>query len=100
MNVPRTALVVNVSHVLRRLNGCCSLNQLTKCVKSFKDNTGVTLEAFLRANPMTFKLEGRIVHLLDRNGEKWKPPQEFEQKEPEPPARAPGKKKGRDGKGE
>lgn len=76
MNVPRTALVINISHVLKRLNGCCSLNQLTKSIKSFKDNTGVTLEAFLRANPMTFKLEGRIVHLLGRDGEKWKPPEE------------------------
>ena len=35
--VPRTALVVNISHVLKRLNGCCSLNQLTKQIRSFKD---------------------------------------------------------------
>jgi len=81
MNVPRTALVINVSHVLKRLNGCCSLNQLTKSIKSFKDNTGFTLEAFLRANPITFKLEGRIVHLLGRDGEKWRPPEEAEQGE-------------------
>lgn len=74
MTVPRTALVINVSHVLKRLNGCCSLNQLTKAIKSFKEKTGVSLEAFLRANPMTFKLEGRIVYLVDRNGEKWIPP--------------------------
>merc|ERR1712137_1302519 len=69
LTVPRTALVINVSHVLKRLNGCCSLNQLTKNKKSFKEKTGVTLEAFLRANPMTFKLEGRIVYLVDRDGE-------------------------------
>jgi len=81
MNVPRTALVINVSHVLKRLNGCCSLNQLTKSIKSFKENTGFTLEAFLRANPMTFKLEGRIVHLLGRDGEKWRPPEEAQQGE-------------------
>lgn len=73
MTVPRTALVINVSHVLKRLNGCCSLNQLTKTIKLFKEKTGVTLESFLRANPMTFKLEGRIVYLVDRDGEKWKP---------------------------
>lgn len=79
MTVPRTALVINVSHVLKRLNGCCSLNQLTKNLKAFKDKTGVTLEAFLRANPMTFKLEGRIVHYLDKNGDKWKPPKEATQ---------------------
>lgn len=79
MNVPRTALVINVSYVLKRLNGCCSMNQLTKCIKSFKENTGFTLEAFLRANPMTFKLEGRIVFLLGRDGEKWRPPEEAEQ---------------------
>ena len=34
----------------------------------------MSLEAFLRANPMTFRLEGRIVYLVDRDGEKWKPP--------------------------
>jgi len=34
----------------------------------------MSLEAFLRANPMTFKLEGRIVYLVDRDGEKWQPP--------------------------
>jgi len=73
MTVPRTALVINVSHVLKRLNGCCSLNQLTKAIKHFKEKSGVTLEAFLRANPMSFKLEGRIVFLLER-GEKWIPP--------------------------
>lgn len=78
MTVPRTALVINVSHVLKRLNGCCSLNQLTKAIKSFKEKTGVSLEAFLRANPMTFKLEGRIVYLVDRNGEKWIPPPKAE----------------------
>lgn len=71
--VPRTALVVNISHVLKRLNGCCSLNQLTKQIRSFKEKTGVSLEAFLRANPTTFKLEGRIVYLVDRDGELWKP---------------------------
>mmetsp|Transcript_8133 Transcript_8133/g.19081 ORF Transcript_8133/g.19081 Transcript_8133/m.19081 type:complete len:430 (-) Transcript_8133:46-1335(-) len=76
ITVPRTALVINVSHVLKRLNGCCSLNQLTKNLKSFKEKTGVTLEQFLRANPMTFKLEGRIVYLVDRDGEKWKAPPE------------------------
>mmetsp|Transcript_32744 Transcript_32744/g.59845 ORF Transcript_32744/g.59845 Transcript_32744/m.59845 type:complete len:547 (-) Transcript_32744:198-1838(-) len=76
ITVPRTALVINVSHVLKRLNGCCSLNQLTKSLKSFKEKTGVTLEQFLRANPMTFKLEGRIVYLVDRDGEKWKAPPE------------------------
>ncbi|CAK0885977.1 unnamed protein product, partial [Prorocentrum cordatum] len=74
MNVPRTALVINVSHVLKRLNGCCSLNQLTKSIKSFKESTGVTLEAFLRAHPNNFKLEGRIVFLVDRDGNKWEPP--------------------------
>jgi len=72
--VPRTALVINISHVLKRLNGCCSLNQLTKQMRSFKEKTGMSLEAFLRANPMTFKLEGRIVYLVDRDGEKWVPP--------------------------
>ena len=72
--VPRTALVINISYVLKRLNGCCSLNQLTKQIKSFKEKTGMSLEAFLRANPMTFRLEGRIVYLVDRDGEKWKPP--------------------------
>lgn len=74
LTVPRTALVINVSHVLKRLNGCCSLNQLTKSVKAFKEKFGVTLEAFLRANPTTFKIEGRIVYLVDSDGEKWKPP--------------------------
>lgn len=74
MNVPRTALVINVSHVLQRLNGCCSLNQLTKSIKNFKESTGVTLEAFLRAHPNNFKLEGRIVFLVDRDGNKWEPP--------------------------
>lgn len=74
LNVPRTALVINVSHVLKRLSGCCSLNQLAKTLKAFKENTGVTLEQFLRANPSTFKLEGRIVFLVDKNGEKWQPP--------------------------
>ena len=29
--------VINVSHVLKRLNGCCSLNQLMKALKTFKD---------------------------------------------------------------
>jgi len=81
MTVPRTALVINVSHVLKRLNGCCSLNQLTKTITSFKEKTGVSLEAFLRANPMTFKLEGRIVYLVDRDGEKWKPPPKVEASE-------------------
>eukprot|EP00435_Cladocopium_sp_Y103_P026199 s78_g6.t1 len=76
--VPRTALVINISHVLKRLNGCCSLNQLTKQIRSFKEKTGMSLEAFLRANPMTFKLEGRIVYLVDRDGEKWTPPQKQE----------------------
>eukprot|EP00933_Yihiella_yeosuensis_P003624 TRINITY_DN10671_c1_g1_i1.p1 TRINITY_DN10671_c1_g1~~TRINITY_DN10671_c1_g1_i1.p1 ORF type:complete len:599 (+),score=142.69 TRINITY_DN10671_c1_g1_i1:97-1797(+) len=75
LTVPRTALVINVSHVLKRLHGCCSLNQLTKSTKMFKEKTGVSLEAFLRAEPMSFKLEGRIVYLLDRDGERWKPPQ-------------------------
>lgn len=75
MTVPRTALVINVSHVLKRLNGSCSLTQLSKSMKSFKEKTGYTLEAFLRGNPMTFKLEGRIVYLVDRDGEKWKPPE-------------------------
>lgn len=74
--VPRTALVINISHVLKRLNGCCSLNQLTKQIRSFKEKTGMSLEAFLRANPMTFKLEGRIVYLVDRDGEKWTPPKQ------------------------
>lgn len=78
MAVPRTALVFNVSHVLKRLNGCCSLNQLTKAVKGFKEKNGVTLEAFLRANPMTFMFEGRIVYLVDRDGGKWKPPPQQE----------------------
>jgi len=97
MNVPRTALVINVSHVLKRLNGCCSLNQLMKSIKSFKENTGVTLEAFLRANPMTFRLEGRIVHLVDRNGEKWQPPQ-VPERVAEP---AKGRRRGKgEGKGE
>ena len=32
----RARKVINVSHVLKRLNGCCSLNQLTKVLKSFK----------------------------------------------------------------
>lgn len=77
LTVPRTALVINVSHVLKRLNGCCSLNQLTKAIKMFKEKSGVSLEAFLRANPMSFKLEGRIVHLLD-HGEKWTPPVQAE----------------------
>lgn len=74
MNVPRTALVINVSHVLKRLNGCCSLNQLTKAIKNFKENTGMTLEAFLRAHPNNFQLEGRIVFLVDRDGNRWMPP--------------------------
>eukprot|EP00928_Gymnodinium_smaydae_P042287 TRINITY_DN28494_c0_g1_i2.p1 TRINITY_DN28494_c0_g1~~TRINITY_DN28494_c0_g1_i2.p1 ORF type:complete len:761 (+),score=129.25 TRINITY_DN28494_c0_g1_i2:97-2379(+) len=74
MTVPRTALVINVSHVLKRLNGCCSLQQLTKAIKHFKEKSGVTLEAFLRANPISFKLEGRIVYLMER-GEIWKPPE-------------------------
>lgn len=73
LTIPRTALVYNISMALKRLNGCCSLNQLTKQVKTFKEKNGVTLEAFLRANPMSFKLEGRIVYLMD-HGEKWKPP--------------------------
>jgi len=85
LTVPRTALVINVSHVLKRLNGCCSLNQLTKSLKTFKEKTGVTLEAFLRANPMTFKLEGRIVYLVER-GEKWQPPEDSQR----------GKGKGKD----
>merc|ERR1712060_275931 len=93
MNVPRTALVINVSHVLKRLNGCCSLNQLTKSIKHFNQKTGVSLEAFLRANPMTFKLEGRIVYLVDRDGEKWKPAEEPHRDEPEQPAK--GKNKGK-----
>lgn len=92
MNVPRTAMVINVSHVLKRLSGCCSLNQLTKALKSFKENTGVTLEQFLRANPDSFKLEGRIVFLVDRNGEKWRPPQDDTEYE--------GKGKRKGGKGE
>lgn len=87
MNVPRTALVINVSHVLKRLSGCCALSQLTRALKTFKDNSaGVTLEQFLRANPDTFLLEGRIVHLLDRSGEKWKPP---------PPEELPDKGRGK-----
>ncbi|CAJ1359530.1 unnamed protein product [Effrenium voratum] len=81
--VPRTALVINISHVLKRLNGCCSLNQLTKAVKSFKEKTGMSLEAFLRANPVNFKLEGRIVYLVGRDGEKWKPPPKQEAPGPE-----------------
>jgi len=93
MLVPRTALVINVSHVLKRLNGCCSLNQLTKTIKSFKEKTGVSLEAFLRANPATFKLEGRIVYLVDRDGEKWKPPPKVEDgpERPEKGGKARGK---------
>lgn len=71
LTVPRTALVINVSHVLKRLSGCCSLNQLNKALKNFKEKTDVTLETFLRANPMNFKLEGRIVYLLDKDGSKW-----------------------------
>jgi hypothetical protein len=74
LTVPRTALVINVTHVLKRLNGCCSLNQLNKALKDFKLKTGVTLEAFLRGNPGDFKLEGRIVYLVDQDGEKWTPP--------------------------
>jgi len=76
MHVPRTAMVINVTHVLKRLSGCCSLNQLSKALPKFKENTGVTLEQFLRANPDSFKLEGRIVFLVDREGTKWKPPPE------------------------
>merc|ERR1712136_227083 len=85
LTAPRTALVINVSHVLKRLNECCSLNQLTKSLKTFKEKTGVTLEAFLRANPMTFELEGRIVYLVER-GEKWQPPEDSQR----------GKGKGKD----
>lgn len=92
MNVPRTAMVINVSHVLKRLSGCCSLNQLTKALKNFKENTGVTLEQFLRANPDSFKLEGRIVFMVDRNGEKWKPPKEEEAEE----TKGKGRRKGKD----
>ncbi|CAE7447668.1 unnamed protein product [Symbiodinium sp. CCMP2456] len=84
VNVPRTALVINISYVLKRLNGCCSLNQLAKALKSFKEKTGMSLEVFLRSNPRTFKLEGRIVYLLDRDGEKWQPPKQ------EPAAGGPG----------
>lgn len=79
MTVPRTALVLNVSHVLKRLNGCCSLNQLTKAMTNFKEKCGLSLEAFLRANPMSFLLDGRIVYLLDRDGEKWVPPPQQQQ---------------------
>jgi len=84
VNVPRTALVINISYVLKRLNGCCSLNQLAKALKSFKEKTGMSLEVFLRSNPRTFKLEGRIVYLLDRDGDKWQPPKQ------EPAAGGPG----------
>lgn len=97
MNVPRTAMVINVSHVLKRLSGCCSLNQLTKALKHFKENTGVTLEQFLRANPDSFKLEGRIVFLVDRNGEKWKPPPEEVIEEPKGKGRRKGKGEDRGG---
>jgi hypothetical protein len=97
LTVPRTALVINVSHVLKRLSGCCSLNQLNKALKNFREKTEVTLETFLRANPMNFKLEGRIVYLLDRDGQKWKapkaPPPEKEQAPP--PAKAKGSGKGK-----
>merc|ERR1740139_1796872 len=48
MNLPRTAMVINVSHVLKRLDGTCSLNQLNKSLKNFKESTGVSLETFLR----------------------------------------------------
>eukprot|EP00746_Dinoflagellata_sp_MGD_P072810 gnl/MRDRNA2_/MRDRNA2_29536_c0_seq1.p1 gnl/MRDRNA2_/MRDRNA2_29536_c0~~gnl/MRDRNA2_/MRDRNA2_29536_c0_seq1.p1 ORF type:complete len:1286 (+),score=294.82 gnl/MRDRNA2_/MRDRNA2_29536_c0_seq1:154-4011(+) len=75
-NVPRTALVMNVSHVLKRLKGCCSLIQLMKALKTFKEKNSITLEEFIRANPMTFRLEGRIVYLVDRNGDKWQPPED------------------------
>lgn len=92
LTVPRTALVINVSHVLKRLSGCCSLNQLTKSIKDFKEKTGVSLEAFLRANPTTFKLEGRIVYLLDRDGSKWQAP-------PAPKAPETQRAKGGAGKG-
>merc|ERR1719171_544526 len=91
LNVPRTALVINVAHVLKRLNGSCSLNQLTKAIKNFKEKTGVPLEAFLRANPTTFKLEGRIIFLIGPGGEKWVAPPA-----PDPPA---DKGKGKKGKG-
>jgi len=100
LTVPRTALVINVAHVLKRLNGCCSLNQLTKSLKSFKEKTGVTLEAFLRANPMTFKLEGRIVYYVDRDGNKWKPPQQDPNSDAVPYGGSRGKGKGRGGKGD
>ncbi|CAE7188607.1 unnamed protein product [Symbiodinium microadriaticum] len=102
VNVPRTALVINISYVLKRLNGCCSLNQLAKALKSFKEKTGMSLEVFLRSNPRTFKLEGRIVYLLDRDGEKWQPPKQ----EPAAggndaghPERSKGQAKGKEAKG-
>lgn len=100
LTVPRTALVINVSHVLKRLSGCCSLNQLNKALKSFKEKTGVTLECFLRANPMTFKLEGRVVYLVDRDGNKWNAPkQEGGYHETEQPAKGKGKGKGKAARG-
>jgi len=96
LTVPRTALVINVSHVLKRLNGCCSLNQLNKALKCFKEKTGVTLETFLRANPMTFKLEGRIVYLVDRDGAKWKNQQQEEQHNETAEQPTKGKSKGKE----
>lgn len=99
LTVPRTALVINVSHVLKRLSGCCSLNQLNKALKSFKEKTGVTLECFLRANPMTFKLEGRVVYLVDRDGNKWQAPKkETGYNEAEQSAKGRGKGKGKAGR--
>ncbi|CAE7941559.1 unnamed protein product [Symbiodinium necroappetens] len=90
VNVPRTALVINISYVLKRLNGCCSLNQLAKALKSFKapqtvaaafscalktaeEKTGMSLEA---KSQVFLRMQGRIVYLLDRDGEKWQPPKQ------------------------
>jgi len=63
-NVPSTALIINVSQVLRRLNGNCSLLQLKRLLPNlFQD--GTTMEQFIQQNPHTFEIRegGRVVFL-------------------------------------
>lgn len=73
-NVPSTALVMNLTHVLKRLHGSCSIQQLLKALPSLKEK-GVSVESFLLSHSHVFELKGRIVYLKDAASE-WEPTEE------------------------